>query len=149
VANIVLGNQEKLYLGNLDAKRDWGYAPEYVEGMWRILQANEPDDFVLATNETHTVREFVEKSFNALGEEIYWEGSGLNDKGILKSTGKTVVEINPRYFRPTEVELLIGNPKKAFDKLGWKPKITFEDLVKIMVKADYEKIKNRNINEKG
>ncbi len=149
MANIVLGNQEKLYLGNLDAKRDWGYAPEYVEGMWRILQANEPDDFVLATNETHTVREFVEKSFNALGEEIYWEGSGLNDKGILKSTGKTVVEINPRYFRPTEVELLIGNPKKAFDKLGWKPKITFEDLVKIMVKADYEKIKNRNINEKG
>lgn len=147
VANIVLGNQEKLYLGNLDSKRDWGYAPEYVEGMWRILQADEPDDFVLATNETHTVKEFVEKSFNTLGEEIYWEGFGINEKGKLKSTGKTVVEIDPRYFRPTEVELLIGNPQKAKEKLGWQPKTTFEELVKIMVKADYEKLKNRKINE--
>lgn len=147
VANIVLGNQEKLYLGNLDAKRDWGYAPEFVEGMWRILQANEPDDFILATNETHTVREFVEKSFSALGEEIYWEGNEINEKGILKSTGKTVVEIDPRYFRPTEVELLIGNPQKAKDKLGWQPKTTFEELVKIMVKADYNKLRNRKSNE--
>lgn len=146
-ANIILGNQEKLYLGNLDAKRDWGYAPEFVEGMWRILQAEEPDDFVLATNETHTVREFVEKSFSALGEEVCWEGNEINEKGILKSTGKTVVEIDPRYFRPTEVELLIGNPQKAKDKLGWQPKTTFKELVKIMVESDYNKLKNRKSNE--
>lgn len=147
VSNIVLGNQKKLYLGNLDSKRDWGYAPEYVEGMWRILQANEPDDFVLATNETHTVREFVEKSFKTIGEEIYWEGSGINEKGILKSTGEPVVEIDPRYFRPTEVDFLMGNPQKAKDKLGWQPKTKFEDIVKIMVRSDYEKLKNKRNNE--
>lgn len=147
VANIVLGNQEKMYLGNIDSKRDWGYAPEYVEGMWRILQAKEPDDFVLATNETHTVREFIEKSFSSLGEEIFWEGSDVNEKGKLKSNGKIVVEIDPRYFRPTEVELLIGNPQKAKDKLGWKPKTTFEELVKIMVQADYKKLNERKPNE--
>ena len=130
-------------LGNLDSKRDWGYAPEYVEGMWRILQADEPDDFVLATNETHTIREFIEETFKVLGEEIVWKGKGINEKGILKSSGKEVVSIDPRYFRPTEVDLLIGNPAKAKEKLGWKPKTTFKELVKIMVESDFEKAKRR------
>ena len=142
-SKIMLGLQDKLLMGNLDAKRDWGYAPEYVEGMWRILQANEPDDYVLATNETHSVREFIEESFSILGEEVVWEGSGIDEKGILKSSGKEVVGIDPRYFRPTEVDLLIGDYSKAKDKLGWEPKITFRELVKIMVQADLEKIKSR------
>jgi len=142
-SKIMLGQQDVLYLGNLDSKRDWGYAPEYVEGMWRILQADEPDDFVLATNETHTIREFVEETFKVLGEEIIWSGKGVEEKGILKSTGKPVVAIDPRYFRPTEVDLLIGNPAKAKEKLGWEPKTTFHDLVRVMVKSDFEKIKNR------
>ena len=143
VSKIMLGLQEKLLMGNLDSKRDWGYAPEYVEGMWSILQAPEPDDFVLATNETHTVKEFIEKSFNVLGEEIIWEDSGVNERGILKSSGREVVAIDPRYFRPTEVDLLIGDYTKAKEKLGWQPKTTFHDLVSLMVKADFEKIKNR------
>jgi len=130
-------------LGNLDSKRDWGYAPEYVEGMWRILQADEPDDYVLATNETHTVKEFVEESFNVLGEEIIWKGKGVNEVGILKSTNKEVVGIDPRYFRPTEVDILIGDPAKAKAKLGWEPKTTFKDLVKIMIQSDFEKAKKR------
>jgi GDPmannose 4,6-dehydratase len=142
-SKIILGQQEKLSLGNLDSKRDWGYAPEYVEGMWRILQADQPDDFVLATNETHSIREFVEETFKVLGEEIEWKGSGINEKGILKSSGQTVVTIDPRYFRPTEVDLLIGNPGKAKEKLGWEPKTTFRDLVKIMVDSDFEKAKKR------
>jgi GDPmannose 4,6-dehydratase len=142
-SKIVLGQQERLMLGNLDSKRDWGYAPEYVEGMWRILQADKPDDFVLATNETHTIREFVEETFKVLGEEILWKGNGTDEKGVLKSTGKEVVGIDPRYFRPTEVDILIGNPAKAKEKLGWEPKTTFKDLVKIMVKADFEKAKKR------
>ena len=130
-------------LGNLDSKRDWGYAPEYVEGMWRILQADKPDDYVLATNETHSIREFVEETFIALGEEIIWKGSGIDEKGILKSSGKEVVGIDPRYFRPTEVDLLIGDPAKAKEKLGWEPKTTFKNLVKIMVESDFEKAKKR------
>ena len=142
-SKIILGQQEKLLLGNLDSKRDWGYAPEYVEGMWRILQADEPDDYVLATNETHTVKEFVEESFNVLGEEIIWKGKGVNEVGILKSTNKEVVGIDPRYFRPTEVDLLIGDPAKAKAKLGWEPKTTFKDLVKIMVESDFEKAKKK------
>jgi GDPmannose 4,6-dehydratase len=142
-SKIILGQQEKLLLGNLDSKRDWGYAPEYVEGMWRILQANEADDFVLATNETHTVKEFVEESFNVLGEEILWKGKGANEVGVLKSTNKEVVGIDPRYFRPTEVDLLIGNPAKAKEKLNWEPKTTFKELVKIMVTSDFEKAKGR------
>jgi GDPmannose 4,6-dehydratase len=143
VSKIVLGLQDTLYLGNLDAQRDWGYAPEFVEGMWKMLQADQADDFVLATGETHTVREFVEASFGVLNEDIQWEGNGENEKGILTSSGKTVVAINPRYYRPTEVDLLIGDPSKAEDKLGWKAKTTFTDLVKIMVEADYNKIKSR------
>jgi len=143
VAKIMLNKQSELLLGNLDAKRDWGYAPEYVEGMWRILQADKPDDYVLATNETQTVRRFVEESFRYFNEEIEWQGSGIDEIGILKSTGKKVIGINPRYFRPTEVELLIGDYSKAKKELGWEPKTKFEDLVKIMVKSDYEKLKNR------
>jgi len=143
VSKIMAGKQDKLLLGNMDAKRDWGYAPEFVEGMWRILQADQPDDFVLATNETHTVREFVEESFNVLGEEIQWKGEGIEEKGYLKSSGREVVGINPRYFRPTEVELLIGDYTKAKEKLGWQPKVTFKELVKIMVEADYKKARER------
>ena len=111
--------------------------------MWRILQADEPDDFVLATNETHSIREFVEETFKVLGEEIIWQGKGINETGKLKSSGKVVVGIDSRYFRPTEVDLLIGDPAKAFDKLGWKPKITFKELVRIMVNSDFEKARKR------
>lgn len=142
-SKIILGQQEILYLGNLDSKRDWGYAPEYVEGMWRILQADEPDDYVLATNETHSIREFVEETFKVLGEEIIWKGKGLDEIGLIKSSGKIVVKIDPRYFRPTEVDLLIGNPEKAKVKLGWEPKTTFKELVRIMVFSDFEKAKQR------
>ena len=144
VAKIMAGQQDLLLLGNMDAKRDWGYAPEFVEGMWRMLQVDEPEDFVLATNETHTVREFVEEAFKVLGEEIVWRGEGVNEAGYLKSNNKKVVAIDPRYFRPTEVDLLIGDYSKAKAKLGWEPKTTFKDLVKIMVSADFEKAKKRN-----
>jgi len=143
VARIMTGHQEMLLLGNMDAKRDWGYAPEYVEGMWRMLQIDHPEDFVLATNETHTVREFVEESFKVLGDEIIWEGQGVNEKGILKSTGKQVVGIDPRYYRPTEVDLLLGDYSKAKHLLGWEPKTTFKELVRIMVEADYKKAVER------
>lgn len=140
VAKIMTGQLDKLYLGNLDAKRDWGYAPEYVEGMWRILQHDTPQDFVLATGETHTVREFVEEAFKVLGEEIEWTGTGVNEVGVLKSIGKEVVAINPRYYRPTEVEILLGDYSKAKKLLGWEPKTKFKDLVKIMVLTDYHKL---------
>lgn len=142
-SKIILGLLDRLYLGNLDSQRDWGYAPEYVEGMWRILQAREPDDYVLATNETHSIREFVEETFKVLGDEIIWQGSGTNEKGLLKSSGKEVIGIDPRYFRPTEVDILIGNPAKAREKLGWEPKTKFKDLVKIMVLSDFEKAKRK------
>ena len=144
VSKIILGLQDSLAIGNLDAKRDWGYAPEYCEGMWRMLQAEKSDDYVMATGETHTVREFIEESFDVLGEEIIWEGEGIDEKGILKSSGQMVVNINPRYFRPTEVELLIGDASKAKTNLGWVPKVTFAELVKIMVTADYNKQKVRH-----
>ena len=144
VSKIILGLQDSLSIGNLDAKRDWGYAPEYCEGMWRMLQEEKPDDYVMATGETHTVREFIEESFDVLGEEIIWEGEGIDEKGILKSSGQMVVNINPRYFRPTEVELLIGDASKAKTNLGWTPKVTFKELVKIMVTADYNKQKERH-----
>jgi GDPmannose 4,6-dehydratase len=139
VANIMAGKQALLLLGNLDARRDWGYAPEYVEGMWRMLQIDQPQDFVLATNETHTVREFVEEAFRVLGEEVYWDGSGVDEKGFLKSSGKQVVGIDPRYHRPTEVDLLLGDYSKAKALLGWEPKTTFKELVRLMVEADFGK----------
>ena len=142
VAAIHLGMQDKLYLGNLDAKRDWGHAKDYVEGMWRILQQDKPQDYVLSMNETHTVREFVELAFAELGYDIVWEGTGVDEKGIDKNTGRVLVEVDPRYFRPAEVELLWGDSTKARTELGWEPKYSFMDLVKEMVQADLEEMKN-------
>ncbi|MBR6199723.1 MAG: GDP-mannose 4,6-dehydratase [Spirochaetales bacterium] len=141
-AAIKLGKQEKMYLGNLNSKRDWGYAKDYVEGMWRILQYKQPDDFVLATGETHSVREFVELAFKHLDIEIEWKGEGVDEKGYDKKTGKVLVEVDPRYFRPTEVDLLLGDPSKAKRELGWTPSTKFADLVKMMVLSDFEMIKN-------
>ena len=135
--------QEKLLLGNLDAMRDWGYAPEYVYGMWKMLQLDKPEDFVLATGEQHSVREFVELAFRELDIEIQWVGERENEKGINKKTKKTIVEIDPKYYRPTEVETLLGNPGKAKKILDWEPKTKFNDLVKIMVKSDIEKVNKR------
>ncbi len=143
-AKIKLGLQDCLYMGNLDAKRDWGYAPEYVEAMWLMLQQETADDYVIATGQTHTVREFIEKSFSLLDISIKWEGTGVNEKGIDAKTGHAIIKIDPKYFRPTEVELLIGDPAKAINKLGWKPKVTFEKLVEIMIQADYDDISKKH-----
>ncbi len=134
---IKLGLQDKLVLGNMDSKRDWGYAPEYVEGMWRILQAEKPSEYVLATNETHTVREFVQLAFARLGMDIDWQGSAENEKGICRQTGKVVVEVSPKYYRPTEVDFLLGDPAKAKKELGWAPQTTFKKLVEIMTDSDF------------
>jgi GDPmannose 4,6-dehydratase len=142
-ARIKLGLQEKLLLGNLGARRDWGYAPEYVEGMWRILQQPQPGDYVLATGEMHTVREFTERSFAELDMHLEWQGGGAEEKGVSKETGKVLVEVDPRYYRPSEVELLIGDSSKARAQLGWAPKTDFAELVKLMVKADFDKVKRR------
>ncbi|MCF7807263.1 MAG: GDP-mannose 4,6-dehydratase [Candidatus Marinimicrobia bacterium] len=167
-SKIILGLQDVLYLGNLDAKRDWGYAPEFVEGMWRMLQTDKADDFVLATGETHSIREFVEVSFAYFGLNIDWLGKGEQEVGKLGSTqtidatdlgteqkqivsnfhaarsGDTVIAIDPKYFRPTEVDLLIGDPSKAKQELGWESVTSFDKLVKIMVSADFQKISSRN-----
>jgi GDPmannose 4,6-dehydratase len=124
-----------LELGNLDAKRDWGHARDYVEGMWRMLQQDTPEDFVLATGETHSVREFVELAFEVAGHKITWQGSGVNEVGV-DETGRTVVEVNPKFYRPSEVDMLVGNPTRAHTKLGWRPTITFKDLVSRMVLHD-------------
>jgi len=136
VAAIHHGKQDCLYLGNLDAKRDWGHARDYVEGMWRILQHNEADDFVLATGETHSVREFVELAFAEIDKPIRWQGEGVDEVGIDENSGKIVVRIDPRYFRPTEVELLLGNPAKAREKLGWQHTTPFQQLAKEMMNSD-------------
>ena len=136
VAAIEHGRQDCLYLGNLDAKRDWGHARDYVEGMWRILQQDEADDYVLATGETHSVREFVELAFGHVGRGIEWRGEGVDEEGLCQKTGKVVVRIDPRYFRPTEVDLLLGDPSKAREKLGWTHTTAFRDLVREMVEAD-------------
>ncbi|MGO9133459.1 MAG: GDP-mannose 4,6-dehydratase [Methylovirgula sp.] len=143
VAAIELGLQDKLYLGNLDAKRDWGHARDYVEGMWRILQQDTPDDYVLATGETHTVREFVEKAFAEIGTEIVWQGKGVEERGSCRKSGRVLVEVDPEYFRPTEVDLLLGDPTKAREKLGWTHKTTFEQLVAEMVASDRVVMKKR------
>jgi GDPmannose 4,6-dehydratase len=135
-AAIELGLQEKLYLGNLDATRDWGHARDYVEGMWMIVQQDEPDDYVLATGEKHSVREFVERAFACVDLDIEWHGSGINEKGIRARSGRTLIEVDPRYFRPTEVDLLLGDPSKARQRLGWRHKTSFDDMVKEMVAAD-------------
>ena len=142
-ARIKEGLQDKLQLGNLNAKRDWGYAPDYVEGMWRILQHNIPDDFVLATGKNYTVREFVDLAFKELGIELEWEGKEENEKGIDKETGLVRVEVIPSYYRPTEVEALLGDATKAKDELGWSPTTSFHELVKIMAHADWKKVKKR------
>lgn len=143
-ARIVNGLQDKLYLGNLNARRDWGYARDYVECMWLIMQQPEPDDFVIATGEYHSVREFTEMSFRRAGIELRWEGEGVDEKGIDVATGRVLVEVDPKYFRPCEVEQLLGDPTKAKTQLGWNPRSTsFEQLVNIMTDHDVEMIRNR------
>lgn len=132
----MLGFQETLFLGNIDAKRDWGHARDYVEGMWRILQQDVPDDYVLATGETHSVREFVELAFVGVGRKIAWSGKGVDEIGTDVESGKILVKIDPRYFRPTEVDLLLGDPRKAHEKLGWRHTTSFPDLVTEMVESD-------------
>lgn len=141
VAAIELGLQEALYLGNIDAQRDWGHARDYVEGMWRIVQHETPDDWVLATGETHTVRSFVEAAFAEVGREISWEGKGADELGRDSRTGAILVKIDPRYYRPTEVDLLIGDASKARENLGWTPKVTMAELVREMVATDLENVK--------
>ena len=136
VAAIELELQQRLYLGNLDAVRDWGHARDYAEGMWMILQQQEPDDYVLATGEQHSVREFVEKAFAHVGRNIEWRGSGVDEKGIDARSGQVLIEVDARYFRPTEVDLLVGDPSKAQHRLGWRHKTSFDELVKEMVEAD-------------
>jgi GDPmannose 4,6-dehydratase len=140
VAAIKLGRQQTLFLGNLDARRDWGHARDYVEGMWRILQHPEPDDYVLATGEAHSVREFVEKAFTQIGIRINWEGVGVDEKGVDAGSGRILVRVDPRYFRPTEVDLLIGDASKARSKLGWQHKVPFEQLVAEMVASDLKSL---------
>ena len=141
VAAIEIGLQDRLYLGNLDAERDWGNARDYVEGMWMMLQQDEPDDYVLATGEKHSVREFVERAFGHVGRRIAWRGAGVDETGIDAKSGQILVEIDPRYFRPTEVDLLLGDPRKAHQKLGWRHKTSFEDLVKAMVDGDRKQVR--------
>lgn len=140
VANIMAGKQDKLSLGNMNAKRDWGFAGDYVQGMWLMLQQEKPSDYVLSTNETHTVREFVEAAFQEVGIEIHWEGQGVNEKGYDPKTGKLLVDVNPEFYRPAEVEFLWGNCEKAERELGWKRKIGFRELVTMMVDADMKEI---------
>tara|TARA_R110001599_G_scaffold96554_3_gene249641 strand:- start:136 stop:1167 length:1032 start_codon:yes stop_codon:yes gene_type:complete len=141
VAKIKLGKLDVLELGNMDAKRDWGFAKEYVEGMWRMLQADKPDTYVLATNRTETVRDFVTLAFKAVDIELRWEGQGEQEQGVDAETGKVLVKVNPKFYRPAEVELLIGDPQKAKDDLGWEPKTSLEDLCKMMVEADLRRNK--------
>jgi GDPmannose 4,6-dehydratase len=143
-AAIKLGKQDKLYLGNLSAQRDWGHAKDYIEGMWRILQHHEPLDFVLSTGELHSVREFCEKTFGLLDYNIVWEGEGVNEKGIDSKSGKVLIEVDPIYFRPTEVDLLLGDSTKARTLLGWKPNYTFDTLVEEMVQADLKLLQKEN-----
>jgi GDPmannose 4,6-dehydratase len=142
VARMRLGLACELKLGNLDAKRDWGYAPEYVEAMWLILQQEKPDDYVIASGETHTVREFAELAFKTAGFDVAWEGKGVEERGIDKRTGNVMIEVSPEFFRPAEVDILLGDYSKAKGKLGWQPKTRFEDLVKIMVETDMLRIKD-------
>lgn len=136
VARISRGLQKCLYMGNINALRDWGYAPDYVQMMWMMLQQETPDDYVVATNEMHTVREFIEKSFGCVGIEIVWDGEGIKEVGKNKATGEIIVRMDERYYRPAEVEQLLGNPAKAKKQLGWEPKVKFEELVKIMTEGD-------------
>ncbi|MDF2613681.1 MAG: GDP-mannose 4,6-dehydratase [Clostridia bacterium] len=145
VCNIVLNKQERLTLGNLEAKRDWGFAGDFVEAMWLMLQQDKPDDYVIATGQTTTVRSFVELAFKEVGIDIEWKGKGVQEKGYDRRNGKVLVDISPRYFRPTEVELLQGDPRKAEMKLGWKRKVELSELIKMMVASDYEEIRGKDI----
>ena len=131
----------KLFLGNLNSKRDWGYAPEYMEAAWKMLQQKTPQDFVIATGEAHSVREFVQEACKILGIDIAWKGKGVNEKGIDNNTGKVIIKIDRAYFRKNDVEFLLGNPNKAKELLDWKSKTSFKQLVEIMVKADYDQAK--------
>ena len=140
-AEIDAGKKECIYMGNLDARRDWGYAPDYVRAMWMMLQQEQPDDYVIATGEMHSVREFIEKAFGALGMNIGWKGSGVDETGIDTKTGRTVIRIDPRHYRPTEVEQLQGDASKALRQFGWKPEVGFDRLVEIMVRADRDAIR--------
>lgn len=146
---IKLGVEEKLFLGNLSSKRDWGHAKDYVEGMWRVLQQKTPEDYVLATGVTTTIRDFCNMTFKELGIEIEWKGSGVNEKGIDRATGKTIIEVDPKYFRPTEVDLLLGDSSKAREKLGWVPKYDLPALVKEMVKEDLKEAKKEIFLKSG
>lgn len=139
VAKIKKGLQEKLYLGNLDAKRDWGFAGDYVEAMWLMMQQGEPDDFVIATGETHSVREFVELAFREVGIEIEWRGEGADEIGVDRASGEALIEVDPRYYRPTEVDILIGDPTKARERLGWRAKVEVVELARMMIKEDLRK----------
>lgn len=145
VAKIHLGLQDCLFLGNLNAKRDWGFAGDYVRAMWLMLQQEKPDDYVIGSGETHSVREFVEMAFACIGYEIVWKGEGLHETGIEAKTGKTLVRVDPAYFRPSEVELLLANPAKAAEKLGWRPTVSFNELVSMMVSEDLRAIEKGNI----
>lgn len=145
VAKIFLKQQENIELGNLDSKRDWGHAKDYVEGMWMMLQQENPEDFVISTNEAHSVREFIEAAFKEINKEIVWEGTGVNEVGKEKDTGIVRIKVNPKYYRPTEVEFLLGDSSKAKKILNWQPKITFHDLVKEMVKSDIELMRSNPI----
>ncbi|MFH0977518.1 MAG: GDP-mannose 4,6-dehydratase [Spirochaetota bacterium] len=152
IARISLGLQSRMYLGNMDSKRDWGYAADYVEAMWLMLQQEKPDDYVVATGETHSVREFIETAFKEAGIVIGWKGKGVDEKGVIISSDVShikkddvVVEIDKRYFRPTEVDLLLGDPSKAKNQLGWKPRVTFNELIKMMVKADIEEARKDSL----
>ncbi|MBP7795997.1 MAG: GDP-mannose 4,6-dehydratase [Elusimicrobiales bacterium] len=140
IARIKYGLKEKLIVGNLDSKRDWGYAKEYVEGMWLMLQQKNPDDYILATGETHTIRELIEYAFNYIGIKIGWKGKGLDEKGIDKKSGKLIVEVSKKYYRPAEVDLLLGDPKKAKKNLGWEPQTKFKKLIEIMMEADLKRV---------
>ena len=145
VAKIITGKQKVLELGNLDAKRDWGHTKDYVNAMWMMLQQKKPKDYVIATGKNYSVREFVTEAFSVVGKKIIWNGKGLNEVGKESKTGKIFIKINKDYFRPSEVEILLGNPTKANIELGWKPNITFKELVKEMVNSDFEKVKNNEV----
>ena len=149
VAKIKLGLQSKLWLGNMDAQRDWGHAKDYVEGMWLMLQQEKPEDYVLATGKTYSVRHFAELAFKEIGVELEWKGKGIDEKGINKASGEVVIEVDKRYFRPAEVELLVGDPTKAFEQMGWKHRYSLNELVKEMVVADIELFEKDQYLKKG
>jgi GDPmannose 4,6-dehydratase len=144
VAGIHVGKVDKLFLGNLSARRDWGYAPDYVKGMWMMLQQAHPNDYVLATGEAHSVREFTELAFKEIGVELVWEGTAENEKGIDRSNNQIIVEVDPKYYRPTEVDLLLGDATRAKKELGWQPSISFQELVKLMVQEDLKNVNSRD-----